>query len=487
MSQVLKLDQPNDPKTAGVPQVIAVDLDGTLTPTDTLVEAILNLARRSPQLLLRFALTALTRGKAAAKVWLAQRVSCDPAALPYNEELLTWLKVQQQNGRTLVLATASHESVGIAVAQHLGIFSEVIGSRDTNLSGERKAAVLDAKYGAAGYVYAGNAAVDLRVWAKTGRAIVVNARPAVLRKAENLFEVERVFERQKIDFRTLRRVLRIHQWSKNLLLFAPLLLAHSLAPESWLRAVFAFFAYSLCASSAYIMNDLLDLPDDRQHPDKRRRPFASGRFSVFWGLGLMPLLLVCGLGIAFALGLDFGLVLVSYYVATLAYSLSLKRKPLLDVFCLASLYTWRIFAGSVATGTKLSEWLMAFSIFAFLSLAMVKRCSELKSVVDRGESKVSGRGYRVDDIALVETFGAATACTAVLILALYIASPDVVRLYSHAKRLMLLCPVILFWFVRVWLLTHRRRMNSDPIVFALNDRVTYLIAMIVIFVGWLAT
>lgn len=465
---------------------LAVDLDGTLTRTDTLIEMLILLLRNHPRKVMDFFVTMLRQGKAPAKAWLAKIVQIDAATLPYNRELLDYLKQQKESGRYLVLATASHMAVGRAVADHLKLFDQVIASEDVNLSGTKKAERLTTLFGPKGFVYAGNAAIDLEVWKQSQSAIVVNSSRRIVAAAEKLGAIETSFPATRASIRTWRRVLRVHQWAKNLLLFAPLMLAHDLNPANWLQCALGFLSYSLCASSAYVLNDLLDLPDDRRHSDKKRRPFAAGTVSVFLGLALIPMLFFGGLGLGYAVSGEFAMVVIGYYLATLLYSLSLKRKPLIDIFCLASLYTWRIFAGSIATSTRLSEWLLAFSIFAFLSLAMVKRCSELKAAIRAGHKLISGRGYGVDDIALVETFGAATSCTAVLILAIYIASPDVARLYHHPRFLLLICPMALFWFVRVWHLTHRMRMHSDPIVFALNDRVTYLIIVAGLVLGFLA-
>jgi 4-hydroxybenzoate polyprenyltransferase len=279
--------------------------------------------------------------------------------------------------------------------------------------------------------------------------------------------------------------LRPHQWTKNALLFIPALLAHTLwRAEVWSQALWAFAAFSLCASSVYVLNDLLDLRADRAHPRKRQRPFASGALPLGFGLLAAPLLLVTAGAIAWAVSLEFLGVLGAYYAATVAYSLWLKRLPLIDVLLLAGLYTVRILAGSVAYQVPASHWLLAFSLFLFVSLALVKRYSELLSVRERGLATTVGRGYRAQDLELLASLGASAGYMAVLVLALYVQSADVTKLYGAPERLWLVLPAMLYWISRVWLLAHRGQVDDDPIVFAIRDKVSYAVAAAVGAVLW---
>ena len=275
---------------AAVPLV--VDLDGTLLRTDTLHESAIRLLRDSPFDVLRLPLW-LARGKAALKRRLATKVGLDPAALPYRGDLLAWLREQREAGRPLVLCTAADRAVAASIAEHLGIFDQIIASDgETNLAGRRKAEALVRHFGPAGFDYAGNSSDDLPVWASARLAIVVDAPADVARRARAQGEVEREFSGTAAGLRTWARMLRVHQWLKNLLLFVPLVAAHRFGDAgSWLTLVLAFASFSLCASTVYIVNDLLDLESDRLHPRKRNRPFASGAVPVRQGVLAAPILL----------------------------------------------------------------------------------------------------------------------------------------------------------------------------------------------------
>lgn len=277
---------------------------------------------------------------------------------------------------------------------------------------------------------------------------------------------------------TLRLVVRAarpHQWAKNVLLFVPLVMSHRLADAArLLDVVWAFVAFSLCASGVYVVNDLVDLRADRAHPRKRERPFASGRLGT--GTGLVMVVATLGGGFAIAAGLLTSTVvamLAIYVVLTTAYSIYFKRKLLLDVLVLAALYTHRILTGGVAAGVPVSEWLLAFSMFFFLSLAFAKRYTELSAMPIGAEGRIQGRGYWARDLDLVRTIGPATGLIAVLVLALYVnLSPEVRRLYSQPFALYLVCPIVLYWICRVWFLAQRGQLDEDPVVFAVRDRVS---------------
>jgi 4-hydroxybenzoate polyprenyltransferase len=276
---------------------------------------------------------------------------------------------------------------------------------------------------------------------------------------------------------------------KNALIFVPLLAAHQLnQPLQVLNGLLAFLFFGLCASSVYILNDLLDLTDDRHHQSKRNRPFASGRLSIRSGLVLVPLLLLGAFGgAALLLPWQFCAVLGAYYLLTLAYSLSLKRQMTLDVIVLAALYTSRILAGAAAFNLPLTFWILAFSMFMFLSLALVKRYAELREARLKDlKDKTRGRGYYPADLDMIASLGATSGHLAVMVLALYIHEGTTVALYSHPHVIWLACPLLLFWITRVWMLTHRGQMNDDPVVFAIRDRVSQLIGALFALVFWIA-
>ncbi len=453
----------------GIP--LAVDLDGTLIQTDTLHEAALRALRERPLTLLRLPLW-LARGKAAVKQQLAGLSRFDPSVLPYNQPLLEWLKEQRAAGRRLILCTAADRSIADAVAEHLGIFDEVLASDgQTNLGGARKAEALERRFGAGGFDYAGNARTDLKVWSRARKAVVVNAPDSVSRAARQVSEVGRTFAAEPAGPGTLARVLRMHQWAKNLLLFMAPLAAHIL-PDADLAVslVLAFCAFSLCASAVYVANDLLDLDSDRHHPRKRRRPFASGRVPVAAGVLLAPLLLAGALLLAFQVGIAFVGWLLVYFALTCAYSWGLKRLVIIDCLVLAMLYTMRIIAGAAAADIPLSFWLLAFSAFLFLSLAFVKRYAELEVQAGIGRERAHGRGYLTSDAPLVQSLGVMSGFAAVVVLALYLNSDSVLRLYHSPEFMWCAVPVMLFWVSWIWMKAHRGQMHDDPLLFALRDR-----------------
>lgn len=457
------------------PIPLCVDLDGTLIRTDLLFESALSLLRRNPFYVFAFVVW-LLRGRAHLKREIAQRAEVDPAALPYDERVVDWLR-EQKGQRPRVLCTASDAALAQGVAAHLGLFDEVLASDGTrNLAGRHKAEALRERYGEKGFDYAGNEYRDLHIWKHARRAVVVNANAGLARAASDCCEVERVFEASGGGLRTWIKALRVHQWLKNLLVFLPLFTSHRvLETTTTLNCILAFLAFGLCASGVYLLNDLLDLDADRRHPRKRLRPFAAGTLPLWSGLVAAPLLALAGLALALTLSLPFAGVLLCYYVLTLAYSLRLKRIVMLDVIVLAALYTVRIIGGAVVIGGGLSFWLLAFSMFLFLSLAMLKRYTELRTLIGSGKSEASGRGYAVDDIALIQSLGGASGYMSVLVLALYINSTASEALYRHQQVLWLLCPLLLYWISRVWLIAHRGHMHDDPVVFALVDRVSRVI------------
>jgi 4-hydroxybenzoate polyprenyltransferase len=452
-------------------QPLVVDLDGTLVHTDMLHETSLRVLRDSPWDLLRLSCW-LMQGKAVVKQNIATRARFDPQHLPYNEQLLDWLREQKSSGRRLVLCTASDAAVARSVAQHLGIFDDVMASNGSeNLGGKVKAASLVSRYGERGFDYVGNSASDLPVWQHARKAVVVNGSETLARQAGGICDVEKVFPRLPASLMVWRRVLRMHQWLKNLLLFVPLLAAHQFAKTAiWGTLGVAFLSFSLCASSVYVFNDLLDLESDRAHPRKRARPFASGAVPVWMGVVFSPVLLVISFGLATQVRGSFLPWLAFYFILTCAYSWTLKRLMLVDCLALAMLYTVRIVAGAAAAGLALSFWLLAFAVFLFLSLAFVKRYAELELQILSGNTKAHGRGYLTSDAPLIQTLGVTAGYGGVLVLALYLNSDAVLRLYRTPEIMWAAIPVLLFWVSWMWMQAHRGNMHDDPLVFAVKDK-----------------
>jgi 4-hydroxybenzoate polyprenyltransferase/phosphoserine phosphatase len=480
---------------------LCVDLDGTLVKSDTLVDSALALARHHPAALLKLP-GWLLQGKAALKRHLTAAVTLDVAHLPYNRELLQYLEQQHATGRPIYLATAADSVLAQRIADHLGLFTGVIASDGTlNLAGTNKLAAFRHQFGDSdAFSYIGNALPDLPLLQNCRQPMVANPTAglrAALRSAK--ITPVRVFSEQISPLKAWPKAIRLHQWAKNVLIFLPLLLAHSHDRGLAAAAAVAFISFGLCASATYIVNDLLDLDADRQHPRKRRRPFASGDLSAITGVVVVLLFLAASATLALAVphiihaispSLDvvppyqinfFGWLCI-YLVTTLAYSLRLKRAGLVDVVVLSGLYTIRILAGSAATGVAVSTWLASFSIFFFLSLAFVKRFAELESLRERGGVSPSGRSYHVADIEQLRSFGTASGYASVVVFTLYISNLDAAELYQHTNRLWLLVPILLLWISRLWLQASRGQLDEDPVVYAVTDKRSLLLGLLVVIV-----
>jgi 4-hydroxybenzoate polyprenyltransferase len=459
---------------------LAVDLDGTLILTDTLHESALIFFRDSPFLTFKL-LFWIVGGKANLKKQLAGYVQIAPETLPYNIAFLDFLKKEHGNGRQLILCTAADRSIADSVARHIGLFNEVLASNgDTNLAANNKAAVLISRFGKGGFDYAGNSSADFVVWEAADGVVVVNASPSVYSTTVKRFNVGSTFPRVPSGVGVWLKVLRVHQWLKNLLLFLPLVAAHEIGNmNALLSLILAFFAFNLCASTVYIANDLLDLESDRRHPRKRMRPFASGAVPIWKGVALAPVLLATSFTLAFQVGWVFLGWLLTYFIVTCLYSFSLKKLILIDCLTLAMLYTFRILAGAATVGQVLSFWLLAFSVFLFLSLAFVKRYAELEVQRLNGSVKAHGRGYHTDDGSLIQNMGITSGLVSVLVLALYLNSDAVTRLYQTPEVIWSAVPVMLFWIQWMWMQAHRGNMHDDPVVFAVKDRVSLVAALLV--------
>jgi 4-hydroxybenzoate polyprenyltransferase len=461
---------------------LCVDLDGTLVKSDTLLDALCQLVRRQPLQIIRVPLW-LARGRAFLKLEAARRAPLDPARLPYNTELLRFLQAQRREGRRIYLATGADSALAERVAAHLGIFDEVLATdSSTNLTAGRKLSRLRDRFGSFDYI--GNSSADVTLLAHARVAMLANPSrglPTALRLRK--IPIARTFLDRRPIPRTLFKAIRIHQWAKNILLFAPLLFSHKLTATSVAAVIAAFFCFSFMASANYLVNDMLDIENDRRHPAKRLRPFASGDLSVAGGLALAAILATASLAMLPLLPSAFAGWLGLYIVLILAYSLYLKRIAVVDVLLLSSLYTLRMLAGGAATNTEITPWLAGFSSFLFLSLAMVKRFSELENLRVRGLTNTHGRGYLVADLEQIRSFGTSSAYAAVLVFCLYIARPDVIALYRHPQRLWLIVPLLLYWLNRVWLLAARGELDDDPVVFAIRDRVSLAVGALVVAVA----
>lgn len=462
---------------------LCVDCDGTLIATDLLYEAFFLMLKQYPigLFLLPFW---LLKGKAHLKQKLAEKVTFNWASLPYRPEMMALIQQAKSDQRLVVLATASPMAWATGIANHLDCFDDVLATdATTNLSGKNKAAKLIALYGEHQFDYAGDNKVDLNVWQHAGGAIVVSNSASLAQKIGKTPVVETITP-PKATILTYIKGLRLHQWLKNTLVFVPLLAAHQITNTGGLlQAAYAFIAFSLCASSVYVLNDLLDLDSDRLHIRKRKRPFAAGTISIGKGMLMIPILLAAAFWLSTLVPKQFIIVLLAYFIMTMAYSLKLKRQAIVDVMLLAGLYTMRIIAGAAATSIKPSFWLLAFSMFIFLSLAMVKRYSELLITLQSDKKTPAGRGYSVDDLPVLMAIGVSAGLGSVLIFALYINSPDTSKMYHSTTWLWLVPPILLYWVSRMWMKAHRGQVDDDPVVFAAKDwqSILVLIGSAVIF------
>jgi len=462
---------------------LCVDLDGTLVKSDLLVESLFALLKQDWSSVF-FIPFWLMRGRSHLKDQIARRITIDVSLLPYHESLLDYLKLEMKNGRRMILVTASHNKYAHAVANHLNIFDDVMASDERiNLTGKKKLNQLVQIYGEHGFDYVGNSRVDLPIFHEARQSVLVNPEFGVETRARDIAKIERVFEDGQGGLNAYIRAIRPHQWLKNLLVFVPLIAAHEIENTELIwQSFLAFISFCLCASSVYLLNDLADLSSDRAHLRKRHRPFASGSVSIKHGVILIPLLLIAAFAVSLLLPPAFMGTLILYYAITLGYSFWLKRKLMVDVIVLTGLYTVRVLAGSAATAIVPSFWILAFSMYLFLSLAMIKRYSELLDLSNTGKQRAGGRGYVVQDMTTIQGLGAASGYISVLVLALYINSSDVRVLYSQPEVIWLLCPVLLYWVSRMWQRAGRGEMHDDPLVFAVKDRISRVLGLVVVIV-----
>jgi 4-hydroxybenzoate polyprenyltransferase len=468
---------------------LVIDLDGTLLRSDLLLETILLFCKEHPHRIWQL-LWWFMHGKVRLKTELIKSTKLDVSLLPYDSAVIEFIQTERKQGRKIVLATASHRILVEKIADHLQLFDEIIAT-DTgqNLAAHHKRDVLLQKFGDKGFDYAGNSRADIPVWTKARHAYVVNPELGVKTQAHKLGNVKNVLGTYKPTLRQWKKALRLHQWLKNALIFIPLLAAHRINELPLvLNTSLAFLLFGLCASSVYILNDLLDLNDDRHHPTKCRRPFAAGNISIKAGLITFPLLLITAFSGAIQfLPIKFVIVLAVYYAVTIAYSFVLKRWMIVDVITLAALYTLRIIAGVKAVELNTSFWMLAFSMFIFLSLALIKRYTELHLARKKGETKkLQGRGYYPSDLEMISSLGAASGYMSVLVLALYINDPIAITLYRYPNLIWFACPLLLLWISRVWMLTHRGHMHDDPVIFAIKDRASLIIGILFFIVFWFA-
>lgn len=451
---------------------LCVDLDGTLIQSDLSVESALKAVKLRPWVIFFFPIW-LRRGLGYFKNQIARFVRLNYSTIPINRSVFNYIREKKEAGRPLLLVTGSYQVYARSIAEEIGLFDEVLATTvDCNLTGRNKARVLVERFGEGQFDYIGNEVKDQHIWQVSRRALFANATPKLIDKL-SFIDFHRVFHAEETSLRLLLKAGRAHQWVKNLLLFVAPLVSHTLfVGGTFFSSLIAFFAFSFLASATYLFNDLCDLEADRKHPEKCKRPLASGALPIRTGVALMGILFAASFALCLFLPHYFFVALAGYLILTLTYSLKIKKIASLDVIALASLYTIRVIAGAFALSVPISFWLLAFSMFLFLSLAMAKRVSEIINLVARNRDTIKGRDYHIDDQAILAQCGTASGYLAVFVLAFYINSPEVTELYTMPEILWLLCPAFLYWTTRAWMKTTRGLMNEDPILFAIKDRVS---------------
>ncbi|WP_127144836.1 UbiA family prenyltransferase [Pelagibacterium montanilacus] len=473
MSQILAQTDTLDASEADASLLpLVLDLDRTLVRSDLLEEMALLHLRGHPLAL--FDLVGWTlEGRAQLKRRLAEAVALDVEHLPVNAELIAYAEAEAGRGRQIVLATAADTLIASKVAKRFAFIDRVIASDgETNLKGPEKARVL-AEMFPDGFVYAGDSHADLAVWKKAAGSVIVGASPALERAARAASPMEKVFARPP-SLGAWAKAARLHQWAKNLLVFVPLVLSgHMLDPVAWWSAGLAFLALGVLASSTYMINDLWDIADDRRHWTKRNRPIASGRLRLGHTVMAVPI----GLAMAFGLGALAGgavmLVLAAYLGLTLSYSLALKRKPVLDAFVLAVLFTLRLVLGIAAVGVVASPWLLVFSMFLFASLSFAKRQTEVQRMAETGRDigeKIAGRGYFAMDAPFILAMGVSSGMASILIMVLYLTQDALMAdFYGNSVWLWAIPALLFLWLSRIWMICQRGELNDDPVAFAIKD------------------
>jgi 4-hydroxybenzoate polyprenyltransferase/phosphoserine phosphatase len=466
------MSKTTQPTTGNAHIPLVVDLDGTLTPADVFIEDAFAYIGSNLGNIFKI-MGALFRGKAQLKQLVTAQLGFDAALLPYNETVLAYIKVAKAAGRKVYLATAANEMRAEAIARHLGLFDGVFASSSThNLSGSNKACLLVEKFGKGQFDYIGNGAPDLKIWRECREAILVSTSAVLARKARAAAPFCHVLDTGATPTpRTWLKALRVHQYSKNTLVFVPLLTSHSFTASALIESLIAFVAFCAAASSIYLTNDLIDIWADRAHPSKCKRPLARGTIAPKAAVFVSFSLLLVALGIAASLSCYYLIVIGAYIALTISYSLFIKRKLFIDIIVLSLLYTIRIWAGAVAIDVALSNWLLTFSLFVFTALALIKRYTELATRLDANLADPSNRNYRKEDLPVLGALAAACGMNAVTVFALYVSSDAVAALYPNPDFLWVNCPILVYLLGRMLIMAQRREMHDDPIVFVLHDRI----------------
>ncbi len=467
---------------------LCVDLDGTLLRTDLLYESIIYLLKKNFFYIFIIPFWFL-KGRYYTKYKLLQYVSPNVSSLPYNSEIIDFIKREKEKGRTITLVTASAQALAEKVANYLEIFDFVYASKDgINLVHQNKADFLIDRFGYKNFDYIGDSYKDIVVWENSNTAHIVTNDNNLINIVEQKTKIGKIFNIPKEGLSVYLKQIRVHQWIKNLLIFVPTFLAHKTDFNNFLDLILAFFSFSFIASAIYVINDLADIESDRNHSTKKYRPLASGQMKILTSFKIIPILFILGFVLSlFTYNFSFVIILLIYTVITILYSFYLKKLYLIDIIILSILFTIRLFAGGIITNTTISPWLLSFTLFIFLSLGALKRYTELKGLLSSQKVKTKGRDYYIDEIPLLLNLGISTGIVSILVFMLYINNPDVSYLYNNPYYLYLIIPILLYWILRMWFEAHRGLMNDDPISYAIKDKVSIIIFILIIVIALIAT
>lgn len=464
-----------------------VDLDGTLIKSDLMLESVLLLIKQNPLSAFMIPLW-LLKGRANLKHQLAKRVDIPYHLLPRNPEFHAYVEQQEAEGRDIVLISASNQQQVLEISNQYGFFIDAIGSdEEHNLKAENKLLRILQLNQQTNFSYAGNSSADLPIWEQAEEVLMVNCAESLSAKLKNTNSSIKRFDTPDSNLYKFFLAMRPHQWLKNGLLFLPLILSHQVnQPDLLLQVFIGFVSFCLCASSVYFLNDMLDLNSDRQHQSKRFRQFAAGNLPLIVGFLGAPLLLLAAFAVALLLPADFIRILFLYWVLTTLYSFYLKRLIIIDVLTLATLYTLRIIAGSAAITVDTTTWLLSFSFFLFLGLAIVKRYVEYSNLLPMNKTSTEGRGYTTSSLKMLSIVGVCSGLIAVAVFAVYINAPDTTELYANPQLLWLICPLLLLLLGRIWRFAQKGKLDEDPVLFAVSDHPSQLITLLCGLLVWLA-
>ena len=463
-------------------KILCVDLDGTFLQTDMLYESFVYCFMKNPLILFLCIIWLIRGGKTLLKEKLANKYSFDPILLPVNTSVHNLIRSKKDHGYLVFLISASADQILKAIFErysylfngYFGTGTVVTGGGEPNLQGVNKAEFIKENFKNSHIEYIGNSNADIIVWKNCSKGYAVSSNT-------NKFPSELHLEylkpnAQKSIIKLILKQLRVHQWIKNSLIFLPLVASHQiLSPTTYLYSLFGICAFSLITSTVYVINDLLDLENDRAHETKKKRPLASGDLSILLGLYLAFACFTSGAIIAYAISPLFLILALVYILINLFYSAKAKKLIILDCILLAMMYTYRIFLGTIIASLEVSVWLISFSFFLFLSLAFIKRYAELFNLKKQSMEKTKGRAYQVNDMPVIIGMAIGAGFLSILVLDIYLNQDEIKEAFQSIWFAYFCLPTLLYWLARIFIKTARGNMNEDPVAYALKDKASLVI------------